>query len=137
MSEESSFKMQKLLWSFVLIGAVTLFVIWRFYHNQSPLGYGFDLWVLFIMMSFLTLLISPIIVLLRLLRVIKNKESFGYILIGSINFCIGASGLYFEPYTHIQRGYYGLLIMYIVNLLIFVFIFTDTFIKAVPGLRKE
>ena len=136
MSAENSFKYQKLLWSFVLITAMTLFFIRNSYHSQSDLGSGFDLWVWFMIASFVNIMVSPIVIVLRLLRVIKNQESFGYILTGAINLCVGGYGLFQLIGTTPHRNNYFLFIIYISNLLFFLFIFIDVFIEELPGIRK-
>lgn len=136
MNDIDSLKYQKLLWAFVVIVAVVLFFMWRFYPSKSDLGYGFDLWVLFMICSVAIILISPIVILLRLTRIIKGRESFGYILIGSLNICLGGYGLFELIVSHIQHGFYGLLLMRVANLSFASFIFIDTFVKEIPSLIK-
>jgi len=134
MSELESLKYQKLLWSFVIIGAVTLFFVWRLHPSHSDLGYGFDLWVLFMIAVWITIIASPIVLLLRLLRIIKNRESFGYILTASVNLCVGTYGLWQLAGSHMKNDFY--ILVHLGNLLLSLFIFTDTFIKKLPGIRR-
>ena len=137
MSAKESLKYQKLLWSFVLIGAIVLFFAWRHYWgNHSELGYGFDMWALFMLSTWTILIISPVIILLRTLRIIKNRESFAYILTASVNFAAGTYGLFILPGGHFQKGLYIFFLMHTGCLLISFFIFTDTFINEIPGIRK-
>ena len=136
MSEETSLKWQKLLWSFVAIGAIALFFSWQAYPSTDTLGYGFDLWVFALIASFACAIISPIVILLRLFRIIKNRESFGYIFIGTFNFCVGVYGVFQLAGMHLQRNNYILFVVFIVSLLCFGFIFTDTFIKERRGVGK-
>src|SRR5258708_16119060 len=85
-----SYKWQKLLWSVVIIGIITLFL--QIVYAQSYQGPG-PAFVLLLLWPEL-LFISLIILLMRLLRFIIKRYSFIYIFTGTVNLAIGIVGFY-------------------------------------------
>jgi hypothetical protein len=125
-------KWVNLLWSIVLLGLITFFFTWLDSHNTGVIsaGFGFAViaWVVF-------WIISPIILFLRIFRIIKYATGFIYIFTGTANIAIGLSGLCFILHSTVRKDY-PTTILLMINVLIGLFIFTDSFIITIPGYRR-
>ncbi|SRR5258708_3016661 len=127
-----SYKWQKLLWSVVIIGIITLFL--QIVYAQSYQGPG-PAFVLLLLWPEL-LFISLIILLMRLLRFIIKRYSFIYIFTGTVNLAIGIVGFYLSLASTDYGGFWMYNKFDIWNILAACFIFLDVFIKQIGGLRK-
>jgi len=124
-----------LLWSIVLLGALTLLIVYMSSRpSQAIIGPAFG-YVLIIWFSIC--IISPIVIVLRLFRIIRSSSSFIYILTGTASLAIGLLGMYFMVLIEKVASHIGMPIVYILNVLIGSYIYTDAFIKPIPGLRKD
>jgi hypothetical protein len=82
------------------------------------------------------LVLSPIVLLLRIFRAIKDPGSFGYIFAGTANLAMGITGLYFVAHNSAHVGFLAVILL-ILNILIGTVIFTDAFLTAIPGYTKK
>ena len=98
-------------------------------HSLGPLspvfGSAVVVWIVCI-------IISPILLLLRIFRVIKTSDSFIYIFMGTTNLLIGVAGLY-NALDHAAKIYYSFIALAGINVLFGLFIFIDAFIRTIPG----
>jgi len=123
MTNERSLKWQKILWSVVIIFALTLIAYIR--HSKSDSIIGFDIYpyVLepYVMIS------SLAVALLRFFRII-SYESFFYIFMATVCVYIGVIGVYLNSTskTNMSLMMQGL---FYLNLLMAIFIFFDVFKK--------
>jgi hypothetical protein len=126
-------KWVNLLWSIVLLGFIILFFARLSSRSTGVISAGFGFaaiaWVAIVV-------VSPIILLLRIFRVIKYATSFIYILTGTANFAIGLPGLYYVIRSATQNGYQPAMLL-IINVLIGSFIYIDSFIITIPGYRRD
>lgn|SRR5260221_13503323 len=124
-------KWVNLLWSVVVLGFITLFFARLSTRSTGPIsgavGYAAIVWITI-------LVISPIILLLRIFRAIKNSSFFIYILTGTANFAIGIPGLYFVFHSNVSLGYTTTFLL-LLNILMGSFVYIDTFITTIPGYR--
>jgi hypothetical protein len=126
-------KWVNLLWSLVIVASCTVFCIWINPRSTGPLGAGFGFAVL---AWAACILISPVVLLMRILRVMKKAENFIYIFMGTANLAIGLLGVYAE--VHSQTHFdFQVIACLAINLLFGGFAFVDTFIKTIPGCRKK
>jgi hypothetical protein len=126
-------KWVNLLWSLVIVASCTLFCIWINPRSAGPLGAGFSFAVL---AWAACILISPVVLLMRILRVMENADTFIYIFMGTANLAIGILGVYAEVHSRTPFDFQVIACLAI-NLLIGGFAFFDTFIKTIPGYRKK
>jgi hypothetical protein len=80
--------------SLLIIGLLTLFVIGRFYNPQAKLGAAFSIYLIYILEWAIFGVLGLIIIILRQLRIIKEKEYFAYIFIGAANLANAVYGIY-------------------------------------------
>ena len=125
-------KWVNLLWSVVILGFIILFFARISSHYTGPLSPGFA-WAA--IAEIVIIILSPVILLLRVFRTIKDAGSFGYIFIGTANGVIGITGLYFAARNSAHVGYLSV-ILFMLNILIGTFIFTDAFLTTIPGYTK-
>ncbi|OJW54560.1 MAG: hypothetical protein BGO55_25540 [Sphingobacteriales bacterium 50-39] len=124
-----------LLWSIVLLGLLSLILAYLSSRSSDTIvgpafGYALIAWIVIC-------IISPIILILRLLRVIRSSSSFIYILTGTASIAIGFLGLYFMGPGDYFRNKLAILVIFSLNLLIGLFIYGDAFVKTIPGLQKR
>jgi hypothetical protein len=124
-----------LLWSIVLLGLLALILTYLSSRISDvtigpSFGYGLIVWIIIC-------LVSPIILTLRILRVIVDPSSFVYILTGTANLAIGVLGLYFVYPGGYFRNKQIFILILSVNVLLGLFIYVDAFIRTIPGSRKE
>jgi len=127
-------KWVSLLWSIILLGVLTLILT---YLSSQPadvtigpaFGYAVIVWII-------VCIISPIVITLRLFRIIKSASSFVYILTGTASIVIGILGLYFMAPGAGYKNKTGILLILLCNVLLGLFVFFDAFIITIPGLRK-
>ena len=124
-----------LLWSIVLIGLLTLILAHLSSRPSDSIidpafGYGLIAWVV-------VCIVSPIILALRLFRIIRSSSSFIYILTGTASIAIGILGLYFMAPGADYKNKTGILLILLCNVLLGLFVFIDAFIVTIPGFRKD
>ena len=95
---------QKIGLSFLIIGFLSLFIIVRAYEAQSKLGWMFTLYVLYSFEWAIFGGLGLIAIVLRQLRVIKEKRHFIYIFIGSGNLANVFYGSYLLTRGFTQPG---------------------------------
>lgn len=132
---KDSLKWQKLLWAVVIVGLVYFFFSLNFNSAHSKLGYSFTLFAVFVIIWLFSLAVSPIVLILRARRMIKNRESFTYIFVGVANLFLATIGLV-EVLRSETSNLILPIIMLFVNLLIAVYILYDVFIKEIPPISK-
>ena len=128
-------KWLKLLWSVVLLGFWALVLAYLSSRLSTDIinpAFGF------IVVTWVTIcVVAPIILFLRLLRVLRSSSSFIYILVGTASLTVGLLGmLYVIPAGKVQNNI-GTLIVLALNIIIGCFIYIDAFVKIIPGLRQE
>jgi len=124
-----------LLWSIVLLGVLTLILT---YLSSRPADvtigpafrYAIIVWIV-------VCIISPVIVILRLFRIIRSASSFAYVLTGTASIAIGILGLYFMAPGADYKNKTGILLILLCNVLLGLFVFIDAFIVTIPGFRKD
>ena len=124
-----------LLWSIVLLGGLALILT---YLSSQPadvtigpaLGYAVTVWIV-------VCIISPIVVILRLFRIIMSGSSFVYILTGTASIAIGVLGIYFIAPSADFKNKNSILLVLLCNVLLGLFIFLDAFIVTIPGFRQD
>jgi len=123
-----------LLWSIVLMGLLTLLVYLSSRPSNATIdpafGYGLIIWMVICV-------VSPIILMLRLFRLIRSSSSFIYILTGTASIAIGILGLYLVTPSDQFRNKNSILLILSINVLIGLFIYIDAFVITIPGLRKN
>ena len=124
-----------LLWSIVVLGFLVLLSdIISSRQSIQPLSSAFVIFYLFwSAISF----VSPVILLLRLFRIIRSPASFIYILTGTVNIGVGITGLLYILPAENTRNNTTVLALFLLNMLLGSFIAFDAFIKTIPGFRKE
>jgi hypothetical protein len=129
-------KWLRLLYSAIIAGAFAVFFMTRDHSRFTTIDSRF---ILFLLAWGITIISSPVILVLRLIRLIPDSGSLMYILTGTINCFIGSYGL-FELF---RMGYssdlYQEALLLTANVLVAAFILFDSFVKEIPGfpLRKR
>jgi hypothetical protein len=95
---------QKIGLSFLIIGFLSLFIIVRAYDAQSKPGPMFTLFVLYVFEWATFGCLGLIVIILRQLRVIKEKRHFIYIFIGASNLANVFFGSYLLTKGFTQPG---------------------------------
>ena len=126
-------KWVNLLWSLVIVASCTLFCIWINPRSTGPLGAGFSFAVL---AWAACILISPVVLLMRILRVMKKADNFVYILLGTANLAIGLLGMYAELHSPPKLDY-QVIACITINIIFGCFVFVDTFIMTIPGYQRK
>lgn len=124
-----------LLWSIVLLGSLSLILAFLSSRASDTIvgpafGYALIVWIVIC-------IVSPIILVLRLFRIIRTSSAFIYILAGTASIAIGILGLYFLAPGDYFKNKTSILGILSLNLLIGLFIFIDSFVKTIPALRNE
>ena len=123
-----------LLWSIVLMGLLTLLVFLSSRPSNATIdpafGYGLINWIVICV-------VSPIILTLRLFRVIRSPSSFIYILTGTASIAIGILGLCFIVPGDDFKNKTSIVLILSLNVLIGLFVCIDAFIITIPGFRKN
>jgi len=116
----------------MITGAFALFFSTRDHSSGTALDSRF---ILFILAWGITLISSPVILFLRLLRVIPERDSFLYILTGTINCFVGLYGLTELLSLGFSRDVYQEMVLLLFDVLMAAFVFVDAFVREIPGLR--
>jgi hypothetical protein len=123
-----------LVYSFVILVLWATYVIIIFsprpnsiFPNQVSTGILDNRFVMFLFTRYFGLWSGGLVLLLRLLRIIKNKQSFIYIFIGLLNTSLGVLGIFLSTFKQVNID---LLHMFIFNLSIGVIIFIDISFKV-------
>ncbi len=125
----------KLLWSVVFLGGVALYL--AYLSSLASPGKISPAFVFSLFISIAICIVGPIILLLRLLRILRSPTSFIYILSGTASLALGIFGLYFlAPADNLQKNI-GTFIILALNIIIGCFIYTDAFVRTIPGLRND
>lgn len=120
-------------WNLIISLGIILFgiIISRilFSLDSTGLGAAFNYSIILLFISFLAVFIGSLIILLLVLKVIKNKGSFVYIFSASLNNIVGITGL-FLCLQHGTRG--AIYFLFTLNLALGLFLAFLFFIKRVP-----
>jgi len=123
MKNTRSLKWQKILWSVVIVFALTLVAYIKYSKSDSIIAFGIYPYVLepYVIIS------SLAIALFRIFRIISN-ESFLYIFAATVSVYIGSMGVYLNSTgeTKMNIIIQGL---FCLNILMAIFIFFDVFKK--------
>ncbi len=122
MSNDRNLRWQKILWSVVIIFAISLFLYLRY--NQTYHVIKFSIFPYFIWPYLAAL--SSIVIVLRIIRLGISRESFIYILIGTTNFYIGGIGSYILATSDAPLSW-GIHAMFYSSLLAAIIVLSDTF----------
>ena len=127
-------KWVSLLWSVVLLGFLALFFA---YISSRPSTSVLSPILLYVTIFWIAVcIVSPIILTLRLLRIILSPASFIYILTGTANLAIGILGIYYIAPADKVGNNMGTLFILSLNTITGCFVYIDAFIKTIPGIRK-
>ena len=124
MSKKDNLRWQKILWSAVIVLALTMVAYSRYMKSNSIIRfsiYPYFIWPYVVFFSI------PIIIL-RLFRIGIFRDSFVYIFLGTINFCVGAIGTYTATNSDSSLPF-TIHAMFYLNLVLSIFIFFDVFRK--------
>lgn len=113
---------QKLLLAFIMLALWASIILFIFYLSESELGNTFGVVVIFLLTRYFGLLSGIVVLLLRMLRIIKNKYSFIYIFVGLLNVGLGILSLVLFACKQMDSGF---LPMFMFNLSIGLTIFVD------------
>lgn len=124
-----------LLWSVVLLGFIALSIG---YVSSRPsqgiigpaFGYALIVWIT-------VSITSPVVVILRIFRIIRSASSFIYILMGTASICLGMLGLCYIVPTPEIKNKIGILSILSLNTLLGCYIYFDAFVTTIPGLRED
>jgi len=115
-------KQNNLLLSFIILALLTSIIIFVFYPSTSKLGNTFDLAVAFLFSRYFGLYIGVALILLRILRVLKNNNTLIYIFIGLLNISLGILSLVLAVSNNMDSSVFNLII---VNEVVGAIIFMD------------
>lgn len=113
---------QNLLLAFIMLALWAGIILFVFLPSNSELGDGFTIFVWVLLTRYFGLWSGLVVLLLRMLRIIKNKYSFIYIFVGLLNVGLGILSLVLFAFKQMDRSS---LHMFIFNLSIGLIIFTD------------
>src|SRR5258708_24882168 len=116
-------KWLSLLWSIVLLGFLALF--FAYISSRPPTGILSPAFGYVTIFWIAVCIISPIILTLRLLRIMPSPSSFIYILTGTANLAIGVLGIGYIAPADIVQNNIGTLSVLLLNILIGCFIYID------------
>jgi hypothetical protein len=123
-------KWVNLLWSFIVIGVIAFLLELLAAHSTSKLAaVAANVFVIWVMIS----AISPIVLALRLFRVIRTNGSFWYIFIGTANLVLGIAAAIYVLFGKAMPLDYLFALTIGFNLFTATYIFIDVFKKAIPG----
>jgi len=124
-----------LVYSFVILVLWAAYVIIIFsprpnsiFPDQVSTGIIDNRFVMFLFTRYFGLWLGGLVLLLRLLRIIKNKQSFIYIFIGLLNTGVGIFGIFFSIFKYVNMDFFPI---FIVNLSIGLVIFIDIFLLEI------
>jgi len=120
MEKESNLFWQKVLWSVVIIFAVTLFAYIRYNQVSNIISFGIYIYLVWPYV----IIPSIILVLVRLPAIGLSAQSFVYLFAGTANACLGITGVYALATSDTRMS---LLIhaMFVSNIILATFIFFD------------
>jgi hypothetical protein len=127
----------KLLWSVMVLAAICLLVAWWLYPSRSKLGYGFDLFVYYMLGWAIAFGGGVVALFLRLLRVVKDRGAFGYIFLGVTNFLSSLYGTLEFVKVGWGRGALLIPILMIVSFCVGVTILADAIIYELLSIRRK
>lgn len=123
------------IYSSLILGLWTVYVLIIFsprpniiFKNQVSTEIVDNRFFMFLFTRYFALWSGIVVLLLRLIRIIKNKCSFIYIFIGLLNVSLGVLGVYFSG---IKSTNIELLCMFSVNLSIGLIIYIDIFFLSI------
>src|ERR1700744_3209664 len=108
-------KLTHIFWA-LLILVVIIFVPGLFYRTNTKLGGGPDLLAYFLLLWIITSVMSPLILLLKKFRVIRNDMAFLMTLLVIFNLYFGSYGTYMILTGQVQRPGHYTLLFFILNL---------------------
>ena len=124
-----------LVYSFVILVLWATYVIIIFsprpnsiFPDQVSTGIIDNRFVMFLFTRYFGLWLGGLVLLLRLLRIIKNKQSCIYIFIGLLNTGVGIFGIFFSIFKYVNMDFFPI---FIVNLSIGLVIFIDIFLLEI------
>jgi cell shape-determining protein MreD len=109
-------KLTHIFWSLLTL-ALIIFIPSLLYRPNSKLGGGPDLLLLFVLIWLITTGVSPIIIILKIARVVKRKIEFLRVLLMIFNFYFGCYGIYMILSGQIMRSGPFYLPLFILNLI--------------------
>ena len=134
MHEKESFKWLKLIWSIVFMGIVSVFYFVRVRNSQPDLGSGFQVFALSLAVGTISIIVSPVFIVLRLFRIIRDREFAMYILLIVINCFLSILGVI---YLFAARFNWPLFVRIVFVALFAGLMIVDAFFKEFPDLRTE
>ena len=100
-------KLVHIFWS-LLILTILIFIPGIFYRTNSKLGGGADLFAFFLLIWTVTSVVSPVILVLRKLKIIKSKILFPLTLLAIFNLYFGSYGIYMILSDQVYRPGFAL-----------------------------
>jgi hypothetical protein len=109
-------KLVYILWSLVIL-VIIIFIPGLFYRTNAKLGGGPDLVAYYLLLWIATSVISPLIIVLKKIRVVKRNIEFIQTLLAVFNFYFGAYGIFLLLSGQVLRPGPFLLLFCILNLI--------------------
>src|ERR1035438_4693842 len=75
--------------SFIVMLFITGIVFLIYYPGHNEFGNFFGVTIIWMLIEFAGLILGSITLLLRIIKVLKIKQSFFYVFVGTLNLCIG------------------------------------------------
>lgn len=86
-------KVFNVLFSVILLAIITSIIMFVFYPSDGKLGQSFGVVAMFLLSRYLGLFIGAGLLLLRIIRVLKDNSALIYIFAGVLNTCLGVLSL--------------------------------------------
>ena len=116
---------QKLIIAFIMLALVASIILFSVYPTNSPLGERFGVDVIFLFARYLGLYAGILMLIIRLTKILKNRNNFIYILTGALNLCVAIIGLFLFMFGHMNAHLFN---AFILNFIIVVLVFSDVFV---------
>jgi hypothetical protein len=118
----------------VVAGSIALFFIWMAANSSNDLGTGLSLFFYAYIIWIIVSICTVAMFVLRLFKVIRNPNSFAYILLGTLNLAMGSLGLY-QIYAGWWANPFPYNLILVLNILSSGIICYDVFIRKTSNLE--
>jgi hypothetical protein len=132
MAEKQSLKWLKLLGSIVIIGLFAFIFTYKTYRGADGVS-GFTLFAITDFTWGMLLLMSPLMIVLRLFRIVIRRRAFIYLLAATLDTCLATYGLMVASAIALP-GKFALCMA--LSWLFAAVMMTDIFVRELPDLRR-
>ena len=116
---------KNLIISLGIVALLGVLVVLLFYPGKGNLGATFGIATIFILISYFTLPLAVIALILRVARLLKANYGLPYILVGVANIIIGVIAIFLYFFYHIELTWLN---KFLLNLLVGTLILSDSFL---------